>query len=69
MLDFFAKKVGLYISLLKEVQIENGIAVIFAINLFKDSSLDFVDCLLISYNNVLGQHIISFDKKLVSRLL
>ncbi len=56
-------------SLLKEVQIENGIAVIFAINLFKDSSLDFVDCLLISYNNVLGQHIISFDKKLVSRLL
>ena len=42
---------------------------IFAINLFKDSSLDFVDCLLISYNNVLGQHIISFDKKLVSRLL
>lgn len=56
-------------SLLKKVQIENGIAVIFAINLFKDSSLDFVDCLLISYNNVLGQHIISFDKKLVSRLL
>ncbi len=55
-------------SLLKKVQIENGLAILFAVNLFRNSSLDFVDCLLISYNRVLGQHIVSFDKKLNSHL-
>lgn len=55
-------------SLLKKVQVEKGIAVLFAINLFKNTTLDFVDCLLIAYNNVLGQTIVSFDKKLNSHL-
>ena len=56
-------------SLLKKVQVEKGIAVLFAINLFKNTKLDFVDCLLIAYNNVLGQSVVSFDKKLNSHLL
>ena len=55
-------------SLLKKVQVEKGLAVLFAINLFKNTTLDFVDCLLIAYNNVLGQPIMSFDKKLNSHL-
>ncbi len=56
-------------SLLKKVQVEKSIAVLFAINLFKSTNLDFVDCLLVSYNNVLGQSVVSFDKKLNSHLL
>lgn len=55
-------------SLLKKVEIENGIAVIYATKLFMESSLDFVDCLLIAYNNVLNQKVFSFDKKLNSHL-
>lgn len=55
-------------SLLKKVQIENGMAILYAIKVFKNSNLDFVDCLLISYNNVLFQRVLSFDKKLNSFL-
>ena len=55
-------------SLLKQVQVENGIAILYGITLFRDTNLDFVDCLLISYNNVLGKYVVSFDKKLNSYL-
>ena len=55
-------------SLLKQVQVENGIAILYGITLFRDTNLDFVDCLLISYNNALGKHVVSFDKKLNSYL-
>lgn len=55
-------------SLLKQVQVENSVAILYGITIFRDSNLDFVDCLLISYNNILGKHVISFDKKLNSYL-
>lgn len=32
--------------------------------LFKDSKLDFVDCILLSRNSIYGDQILSFDKKL-----
>ena len=30
--------------------------------------LDFVDCLLVAYNNCLGDRVVSFDRKLNRRL-
>ena len=50
------------------IQIENSDCVIYAINLFSNVSLDFVDCLLIAYHKINGENIFSFDKKLNKHL-
>ena len=47
-----------------DVKVENVKAVRYALGIFNQSSLDFVDCLLIAYNKVLGINVLSFDKKL-----
>lgn len=49
---------------LDDVTIENRQAILYALRVFADTSLDFVDCILIGYNRILGQHVFSFDKKL-----
>lgn len=36
--------------------------------IFEESSLDFVDCILIAYNKVENIEIFSFDKKLNNKL-
>ncbi|MBR4121579.1 MAG: hypothetical protein IKT95_07495, partial [Spirochaetales bacterium] len=36
----------------------------YALGVFNQTSLDFVDCLLIAYNKVFGIEVLSFDKKL-----
>lgn len=46
------------------VDIENSDCVIYAIDLFSNTSLDFVDCLLIAYHKLKGVSVFSFDKKL-----
>ena len=51
-------------SLLEVVQIENRDVVLFALRLYEQRSLDFVDCLLIGYNAVQNVDVFSFDKKL-----
>lgn len=54
--------------LLDDVTIDNRQAILYALRVFGETSLDFVDCILIGYNRILGQRVFSFDKKL-NRLL
>ncbi len=56
-------------KLLIDVHIEHKEAVMEAIKLYHDTSLDFVDCVLIGRNHVLGDDVFSFDKKLNKRLI
>ena len=50
------------------VQIENADCVIYAVDLFANTSLDFVDCLLAAYHSLNGENIFTFDKKLIKHL-
>lgn len=50
------------------IQIENMDCVVYAIDLFADTSLDFVDCLLIAYHSLNGEIVFTFDKKLKQHL-
>lgn len=52
------------IEFLDEVEIENQGVICEALALFSETSLDFVDCILIARHRVLGDEIASFDKKL-----
>lgn len=52
------------IEFIDEVAVESRDAVCEALSLFSETSLDFVDCILIARHRVLGDEIASFDKKL-----
>lgn len=54
--------------ILLDVKVENLKSLRYALGLFNQTSLDFVDCLLVAYHKVLGVDILSFDKKLNSAL-
>ena len=54
--------------ILLDVKVENLKSLRYAMGLFNQTSLDFVDCLLVAYHKVLGVDILSFDKKLNSAL-
>lgn len=56
------------VELLKFIEIENPEVLKKAMEIFSTYSLDFVDCLLIAYNNVLDIDVFSFDKKLNNKL-
>ena len=56
------------IELLKFIEIENPEVLNNAMKTFSEFSLDFVDCLLIAYNQVLDIDVFSFDKKLNNKL-
>lgn len=47
-----------------EVTIENQETICEALSIFSENSLDFVDCILIARHRMLGEEIVSFDKKL-----
>ena len=53
-----------WLQLLDLVYIENKAIVKSALTLYGQSTLDFPDCILISYNWIRSQLIFSFDKKL-----
>ncbi len=55
---------GVLIEFLDDVIVENQNVVKEALFLFCETSLDFVDCILIARHRVLGDEIASFDKKL-----
>ena len=55
-------------DLLEDVGIDNKRCILEALSLFEDTSLDFVDCILIGRNKVKGEKIFSFDKKLNNKL-
>lgn len=52
------------IGLLDEISIENHTVICEALSLFSETSLDFVDCVLIARHRILGDEVVSFDKKL-----
>jgi predicted nucleic-acid-binding protein len=52
------------IDFLNVVFIEHHEMICAAISLFRETSLDFVDCILIARHRLLGDQIASFDKKL-----
>ena len=54
--------------ILLDVRVENLKTLRYALGLFDQTSLDFVDCILVAYHKVLGVDIMSFDKKLNSAL-
>ena len=49
---------------LRSVQCIEGEAVLYAVNLYAETSLDFVDCLLIAYHVLNKETVFTFDKKL-----
>ena len=53
---------------LLDVRVENTKALRYALGVFNQTNLDFVDCLLVAYRKVLGAEILSFDRKLNSNL-
>ena len=55
---------GVLIEFLDDVIVENQNVVKEALFLFSETSLDFVDCILIARHRVLGDEVASFDKKL-----
>ena len=55
-------------ELLKSARCAESEAVAYAVDVFADTSLDFVDCLLIAYHTVGKEDVFTFDKKLANRL-
>ncbi len=53
---------------LNEIDIENKACMYEALNIHAERALDFVDCLLIAYNNLLKVKVFSFDEKLMNAL-
>lgn len=49
---------------LDEIVLDNKQAILYALRVFAETRLDFVDCVLIGYNRILGEQIYTFDKKL-----
>lgn len=56
------------LQIFNEIEVANKKIMIEAVNIFAESSLNFVDCILIAYNKVENVKIFSFDKKLNNRL-
>lgn len=59
---------GVVSPVFDEIEIEHKDVVLAALELYSDSSLDFVGCILISRNKLLSENVFSFDKKLNNRL-
>lgn len=51
-------------SLLDDISCSESDCVLNAVDIYADTSLDFVDCLLIAYHKINRENIFSFDKKL-----
>ncbi len=55
--------------LLQTVKCTDGEAVIYALDLYAQTSLDFIDCLLVAYHELNSETVFTFDKKLNRYLL
>lgn len=60
---------GVLIDFLDEVTCEKNEVVAEGLLLFAETTLDFVDCLLIAYNKCYGYEILTFDKKMMKHLI
>ena len=56
------------IMFLNSIEINRKDIIIKALEIFSDTTLDFVDCILIAYNKIDAVEIFSFDKKLNKKL-
>lgn len=54
---------------MQEIDIEHKDVIFASLEIYADTSLDFVDCILIAYHKVWHVEIASFDKKLNRQLL
>ncbi len=54
--------------LLLDVKVDNVRCLRYALGMFNQTNLDFVDCLLVAYRKVLDADVFSFDRKLNSSL-
>lgn len=54
--------------ILLDVKVENVRTLQFAMGVYNQTNLDFVDCLMIAYHKVLGLDVLSFEKKLNTTL-
>ncbi len=52
-----------------EIMMDNKPAILFALRVFAETKLDFVDCVLIGYHRFLGTQIYTFDQKLNRMLI
>lgn len=52
------------IDFMDEVAIDNQEVITLALSLYSETTLDFVDCILIACHRIIGVEVISFDKKL-----
>ena len=55
-------------NLLEDVDVADKSSMLEAISVFRNTSLDFVDCIIIGRNHILGEEVFSFDKKLNKHL-
>ncbi len=55
-------------EMLKSVRCTESEAVAYAVDVYADTSLDFVDCLLIAYHVLGKEDVFTFDKNLAKRL-
>lgn len=53
---------------LDEVGIENQEVMCEALGIYAEKPLDFVDCILVARHRILGEEIVTFDKKLSKML-
>ena len=56
------------IDFMDEVAIDNQEVITLALSLYAETTLDFVDCILIACHRITGVDVISFDKKLNKNL-
>ena len=56
-------------TILDDVEVERKDIMLRAVMLFGESSLDFVDCVLLAYHEIDEVNVFSFDKKLNRRLV
>lgn len=54
--------------LLLDINVENKKVLQYALGVYNQTRLDFVDCILIGYQNIKEMDILTFDKKLNSKL-
>ena len=55
-------------NLLEDVDVADKSSMLEAISVFRNTSFDFVDCIIIGRNHILGEEVFSFDKKLNKHL-
>ena len=55
-------------EMLKSVYCVESDKISYAVDVYADTTLDFVDCLLVAYHAIGKEDVFTFDKKLASRL-